>query len=443
MDDFAARRGLGRGSWLIGWGYDQTQLAERRHVSRADLDPRFPDRPVMLLHVSGRAAVLNSAALKLVGISARTKTPAGGVIGRKKGSNEPSGLLMETAFALVVDALPKASQKERLERFKAAQMLYASNGYTTVQEGGSLREDIELLRAAAEQGRLFVDVMALPLVADPAELDRKPVYEFGDYEHRLRLGGIKIVLDGSPQAKTAYFTEPFLSGGPTGQSHWTGAPSMSYETYLAICKAAKERGIRVFTHANGDAAIDMVLRAQTELGTRREDDLRNVVVHSQFVRPDQLDQYVELGLIPSFFTSHTFFWGDTHVRNLGKERAYFSSPLATAAQKGLVAANHSDFGVTPLDPMFLMSTAMMRRSRSGEIIGPEERVSAHQALEAMTIDAAYMYGEEELKGSIEAGKLADLVFLSEDPLAVQADEIPQIDILTTYKEGRPIFMSAR
>ncbi len=443
LQDFARQREIGRGSWLIAWGYDESQLAERRHVSRADLDPRFADNPVMLLHVSGHAAVLNSAALKAVGINARTKTPAGGVIARKKGTSEPSGLLMETAFAPVISALPRLSQKQSLARFKAAQMLYAANGYTTVQEGASSRDDVELLRAAAARSLLFLDVMALPLIAEPADLDRKSVFEFGDYESRLRLGGIKVVLDGSPQAKTAYFSKPFVSGGPAGQSPWTGAPSMPYETYLAICAAAKERGIRVFTHANGDAAIDMVIRAQEELGTRSKDGLRNVVVHSQFVRPDQLDRYIELGLIPSFFTSHTFFWGDTHVQNLGKERAYFSSPLATAARKGLVAANHSDFGVTPLDPMFLMSTAMMRRSRSGEIIGPDERVSAHEALQAMTIDAAYLYGEEERKGSIEAGKLADLVFLSEDPLAVEADEIPQIDILTTYKEGRPIFMSAR
>lgn len=443
LSDFVQERKLDRGQWLVAWGYDETQLAERRHLTRDDLDPRFPKTPVILLHVSGHGAVLNSAALRAVGISARTKTPAGGVIARKKGSKEPSGLLMETAFTPVMEALPKPNEKQALARFKAAQMLYAKSGYTTVQEGASTRRDIELLREAAKQGLLFVDVVALPLLFDRAELDRKPAYEFGDYENRLRLGGVKIIMDGSPQGKTAYFGEPYLSGGPDGQAYWTGEPSMPYDSYFALCKAAEERDIRVFTHANGDAAIDMVIRAQEELGTDRKDDLRNVLVHSQFVRSDQLDRYVELGLVPSFFSSHTFFWGDAHVRNLGQERAHFASPLATAEKKGLRAANHTDFGVTPLDPMFLLFTAVTRRSRSGQVIGPDERVSAYQALKLMTLDAAYMYGEEEHKGSLEAGKLADLVFLSEDPLAVKPEQIPEIEVLTTYKEGRPIFMSAR
>jgi predicted amidohydrolase YtcJ len=166
---------------------------------------------------------------------------------------------------------------------------------------------------------------------------------------------------------------------------------------------------------------------------------RPVVIHSQFVRPEQLAAYARIGAVPSFFTNHAFFWGDVHVQNLGERRAFFLSPLRSASDRGIHFTNHTDYAVTPLDPMFVLWTATERLSRSGVVIGPEERVSTAEALRAITIDAAYQYFEEDEKGSIEAGKLADFVILDRNPLDATGDELRDIRVLETIKEGETVW----
>jgi predicted amidohydrolase YtcJ len=208
----------------------------------------------------------------------------------------------------------------------------------------------------------------------------------------------------------------------------------------AVVKKAYEQDAQVLVHCNGDATIDMLLTAHKAAGAPR--DRRTTVIHSQFVRRDQLDDYVQLGVNPSFFTNHAFFWGDVHVRNLGRERAYFSSPMKTARSLGLRMTNHSDFLVTPLDTMFILWSAVNRLSRSGQTIGPDERISVLDGLKALTIDGAYQYFEEDRKGSITAGKLADLVILSANPMKVDPATIKDIRVLETIKEGRTVFTSS-
>ena len=155
-----------------------------------------------------------------------------------------------------------------------------------------------------------------------------------------------------------------------------------------------DRNIQVYTRANGGAAIDTVIEAAEAAGVTAADDRRNVVIHSNFMRPDQLDDYVRLGLIPSFFTVHSFFWGDVHRENLGEERAFFLSPMKPAQERGIRFTNHNDFMVTPVDPMFMIWTAVQRISRNGVAIGPDQRVDVWTALKALTIDVGD-YGPKE------------------------------------------------
>ncbi len=189
----------------------------------------------------------------------------------------------------------------------------------------------------------------------------------------------------------------------------------------AVVKRCYDNGLTMNIHANGDAAIDMALKAH-EFAAAGDlaRDRHTTIIHSQFVRKDQLQKYVDYKLIPSLFTEHTFFFGDTHVLNRGKEQAYFLSPLKTAAAMGLRPTNHTDFNVAPIDQMLVVWSAVNRKSRSGQVIGPDERVTPYAALKAITIDAAHQYWEDDKKGSIEPGKLADLVILSANPLAVKA-----------------------
>ena len=177
-------------------------------------------------------------------------------------------------------------------------------------------------------------------------------------------------------------------------------------------------------------------------GVKASDDRRTVIIHSQFMRPEQLDSCAELGFSPSFFTNHAFFWGTVHVKNLGKERAYYLSPMASAVKKGLRCSNHTDFSVTPMEPMRVVWTAVARQAREGEIIGPDERVDRWQALKAITIEAAWQIREEDQKGTIREGKLADMVILDGNPLTIDSAKIVDIRVVETFKEGKTVYKRA-
>jgi predicted amidohydrolase YtcJ len=424
------------GEWLLGYGYDGSALRDGREATRDDLDAAFPEVPVLLVHVSAHGCLLNSAALKVVGIDATTPAPAGGVIARKPGTNEPTGLVMETAWLKVLPFIPRPTPQQALESISVAQAAYAANGYTTAQDAPTVAPIMKLYEEAARQGRLSIDIVAYAdsdgLVARVKDGLRFPT----DYAGRLRIGGVKLILDGSPQGKTAYFTQPYLTDGPNGEKDYRGAPVIDEGDLNTAVAFAYRCGAQVLAHCNGDAAIDMLLEAHRTAGASGR---RTTIVHSQFVRRDQLQRYVEYGFVASFFTNHAYFWGDVHVRNLGKERAYFLSPMKTARAMGIRMSDHSDFFVTPLDPLFIAWTAVNRLSRSGVVIGPEERVTAYDAFKALTIDAAYQYGEEDRKGSIAPGKLADLVVLDRNPLKVDPTEIKDVRVVQTIKEGTTVF----
>ena len=441
LGKFADARGIRPGELVMGYGYDENQMTGGRMLTRDSLDTVFPDNPVLVLHVSLHGAVLNSAAMTKFGITAATPTPPHGVIVRRLGSQEPAGLVMETAFWAVVAQLPAPTPGQEIERLKFEQALYAAAGVTTAQEAGASAAQVEILRRGAEQGVLFIDVIAYPFIL---ELDKvlaaNPAASFGQYRNRLKLGGVKIVMDGSPQARTAYFTTPYLAGGPGGEQDWRGEPTFPQDVFNQMLKKCYDLGLQAIVHANGDAAIDMLLAGHESAAADSLDrDRRTTVIHSQFVRRDQLGKYVEYRLIPSFYTEHTFFFADAHLRNRGREQAYFTSPLRSAIAAGLRPTNHTDFPVLPVDQMMVLWSAVNRISRSGEVIGPDERVSPLAALQAITINAAYQVFEERTTGSIEPGKLADLVILDRNPLTVPPDSIRDIKVLETIKEGKTIY----
>jgi len=434
----AAKHHPPAGTWIIAYGYDPSTLAENRDITRDDLDPHFADNPVLLIHVSNHGCVLNSAGFRTAGIDASTPTPPGGVIARKAGSQEPAGLLMETAAFPVFAKLPQPAESTQLAAFAAAQKEYARNGYTTIQDGATQFRDYRAMRKAADLGLLYLDLVALPLWTDLQQFSALDLTDTA-YHGRLRFGGVKCIADGSPQGKTAYWTKPLLTGGPNGEKDWRGEPTLPYAELAATIQQLVDKKIRVYAHANGDAAIDMVIEALSAAGVRADQDRRDVVVHSQFVRPDQLDAYKRLGVTPSFFTNHTFYWGDVHVANTGAARAFFISPLAAAVERGIRFSNHTDYTITPLDPMMTIWSAVTRQSRSGAIIGPDQRVDATTALRAITLDAAWQYHEEKTKGSIEVGKLADLVIFDRNPLKIPPDGLRQIRVVETIKEGQTVF----
>jgi hypothetical protein len=435
------RRKIGPGKFVMGFGYDPELLAEKRAPTKQELDAAFPDNPVILVHVSGHGAMLNSKALAAYSITAATPTPPGGVIGREPGSNEPDGLLFETAFLPIFSQVPGPGDDETLALLTAGQELYLREGITTAQEGATMKHQLDLLRILAGRGALKLDLVALPFITEiDAVFAGQPPRNEPEYKNRLRIGGVKIVSDGSPQGRTACFTTPYLTDGPAGQKNWRGELSFPQATLNEWVKKVYDGGATLFVHCNGDAAIDALLEAHRYASGDDPAKPRGTVgVHSQFIRRDQLEKYKAWGIVPSFFTLHCFYFGDTHVANRGRAQADFISPLKSARALGIRPTNHTDFNVSPLDQIFTIHTAVNRVSRSGQVIGADERATPLEALEAITIDGARMYGEESKKGSIEPGKLADLVILSANPLTVPPAEIEKIRVAETIKEGKTVW----
>lgn len=438
------RRKLGPGRFVMGFGYDPELLAEKRAPTKQELDAAFPDNPVILVHVSGHGAMLNSKALATYGISAATETPAGGVIGREPGSNEPNGLLFETAFLPIFSKVPGPDGDEAIELLTSGQELYLREGITTAQEGATMKHQLDLLRVLADRGGLHLDVIALPFITALDDVfGGKPPRNEPEYRNRLRIGGVKVLMDGSPQGRTAAFTTPYLTDGPAGQKNWRGELTFPQPALNEMVKKVYDGGATLFVHCNGDAAIDALLDAHRFASGGDPAKPRGTVgVHSQFIRRDQLEKYKAWAITPTFFTIHCFYFGDTHVANRGAAQADFISPMKSARALGLRPANHTDFNVAPLDQIYTMHTAVNRLSRSGRVIGADERVTPLEALEAITIDGARLYCEEAKKGSIEVGKLADMAILTANPLTVPPATIEKIRVTETIKEGKTAWIAA-
>ena len=433
----------GPGDPLIGQGYDQDMLAEGRHPTAADLDSAFPDNPVILIHASGHMLVANSLAFKAVKIDASTPDPEGGTILRKPGGREPLGLVQEMGMYPFQPILKGARKPEvDLDLVKRAVAHYAANGYTTASEALVLGEKMPVIEAAADAGAFSIDVIALPAFTMAAELVGTGKIKWGAYRKGLKDAGLKIAVDGSPQGKTAYLTRPFLTPVPGCKTDCRGFPNLTQDQVNQLVLLTYKNGVQMFSHCNGDAAIDMMIagheNAEKVLATPGK-DRRTVIIHSQIMRPDQLDAYAKQGLLPSFFSNHVYYWGDVHYANLGPERAEFISPLASAFKRGIRATNHTDATVTPTDPMFLLWTSVNRVTREGRVLGEAERVTPYQGLQALTVNGAYEYFEEASKGTLEVGKRADFVVLDKNPIKVAPMTLKDIRVLETIKDGKRVY----
>jgi predicted amidohydrolase YtcJ len=458
IDDILAalRRRLGRlaaeHKYVLGTGYDDSMLAERRHPTKEDLDRVSTELPIWVVHASRHMAVGNSMALDQAGIAAATPDPQGGLQGsgivRRPGSREPTGLLQEAAWAHVrLTCFPAIPEHRHSDLLRRTGGYYASLGITTAQDGATDVGGMKMLRAAAEGGTLPIDLVSYPLYQQAERLRADAAPFARGYRGRLRIGGLKIILDGSPQGKSAWLTEPYLVPPPGEPASYGGVPLFADDEVYRMVAECFANGVQLLAHANGDAAaeqmIEAVARAERRHG-RQGHDRRPVMVHAQTVREDQLDRMRAHGILPSFFSTHCFYWGDWYVASvLGRERAYRISPARSAQRRGMRFSLHNDAPVVPPNILFLIWSAVTRQSRSGEVIGTEQRLSPVEALRAVTIDAAYQHFEEATKGSIEVGKLADMAVLSANPLRVAHAAIKDIVVLATLKEGALIHLLER
>ena len=425
---------------ILGFGYDNAQLKEQRHPTREDLDEVSTDVPVVVIHQSAHLAALNSKALEIVGYDASTENPEGGVIQRQEGSREPNGVLEEVAWAA---ALPKLTTNIGPEGGKmmiaAGSELWARFGYTTAQEGRAVPSQAELIRAVGEAGDLKIDVAVYPDVL--VDRDYIKANASRNYVDRVRIPGAKLTIDGSPQGFTALRDRPYYDPVGNYPPGYAGYAAVTNDQVIDAIDWAFANDIQIMTHANGEGAGDLLIAA-IDAATEKYGftDRRPVLIHGQFEREDQVDSYRQLGVFPSIFPMHTFYWGDWHREHtVGPELADNISPSGWYLKRGMMFTSHHDAPVAFPDSMRILDATVTRRSRSGDIIGPQHRVPVIEALKALTIWAAYQYFEDDEKGSIEVGKLADLVILSNDPTEVDPEKLDQIKVTETIKEGKSVF----
>lgn len=421
------------GEWVIGKGYDHNLLAEHAHPTAAVLDQAAPNNPVMIQHQSGHMGVFNTIALHMLGVTAQTPCPSGGRIGVENGL--PTGYMEENAFIDYQQKVPMPSMEDFAAAYLTIQDRYASYGITTVQEGMLPGQLLSLYQMLLEKKMLKLDVVGFADAKEAPSLLTALANYRRMYKNHFKLGGLKIFLDGSPQGRTAWMRRPYADS-----ADYCGYNTLTDQQVEDFVRLAVKENLQLLAHCNGDAAAAQYLRAcrKIEAEGLPLKALRPVLVHGQLLGPDQMPEVKRLGVVPSFFAAHVYYWGDAHIRNFGMERASHISPAASALREGIPFTFHQDTPVIEPDMLETIWCSTNRLTRNGTKLDAEA-IPVMEALRAVTINAAYQYFEENEKGSIRPDKRADFVILDKNPLTTEPMELKNIKVLQTIKDGEIIY----
>lgn len=425
--------------WIVGIGFDDAVLKEKRFPTKDDLDKVSTDLPVMATHISGHFCSVNTKGLEVLGITAASKDPEGGVIRRVKGSKEPNGVLEELAAIPHMFKLVTPPTKELADSYlDAGQKMAASYGYTTCNEGRAMGNH-EQMADYATRGKMYLDVNSWIDYSVPQHMGSE--WYSKEYKSHYRIAGLKLTLDGSPQGRTAWRNSPYLIP-PDGQKKgYKGYPAIPKdEDVQKIVDSAFANNWQLKAHANGDAAADQLFRAIGKASAKYgNEDRRNILIHGQLIRMDQLDSIKKYDIVASLFPMHTFYWGDWYKEIIGPDKAQQISPIKSALKKGIRVTSHTDAPVAFPNMMMILWTTVNRVSRTGTVMGPDEKLTPYEALKSITIWGAEQFFEEEKKGTLTVGKLADMVVLDKNPLKVDPMTLKDIVVLETIKEGKTIY----
>jgi predicted amidohydrolase YtcJ len=434
--------------WIYGFGYDDSLIG--KHPTKEDLDKVSTTKPVVAVHQSFHIGSVNSKGLEILGFTddfAPSDINPEYILKDKDG--HLTGVLLETAINAAnlkaQDGL-KTSFEYVLGEAVSACLKY---GFTTVQEGGAAKASQLGIEAVAKTGAIPLDVViygataeALKYVKDDDPDASSYIQVSQTYKNHIRTAGVKMYLDGSPQGRTAWLSKPYTTP-PDGKSPiYRGVSTFSDDQVYAQMKLAYKNGWQLLTHVNGDAAIDQYLISAAAMNDGKSiGDHRFVSVHSQITREDQMDTYKELGIIPSFFSMHTYYWGDWYKGTVLGNRYSNISPAQWALARGLKYTSHHDAPVAYPNSFAILYGQVARKSRTGQVIGPDQRVSMLDAIKSITINAAHQYFEEDSKGSITVGKLADLVILNKNPLKAESLKplMGDFEVKETIKEGKVVY----
>lgn len=427
---------------IIGLNYDHTILQEKTHPNKLLLDQVSKDIPIAIIHANLHMCSINSKLLNMLHISAESPDIEGGIIGRLPSSDEPSGYLEEAASFPVRNLLKEyypISEKDLI----AAQEYYIENGYLTIQDGAVDESLVHVYASASKNKDLIADIVAFPCFnfgSDVGETISKYPEYLNKYMEHFKIGGYKLLLDGSPQGKSAWLSEPY-----EGENTYCGYPWLSDDEVEIYIRKSFTNQLQILTHCNGDAACEQLLRVYQKVYDSIPSNKlspftsRPVMIHCQTVRKDQLSKMQTLNMIASLFVEHVYYWGDVHLKNLGESRARQISPAKSALDHHLIYTFHSDAPVVLPKPLHSIWTACNRLTKEGILLGPEECIDVYNALKGITIHAAYSYFEENEKGSLKEGKKADFVIIDKNPLLIDPMEIKDIQVLTCIKDGHIVF----
>ncbi len=461
--EYKAKNNIADDEWIIANGYDNNILKEQRHPNINFLDTLNINNPVVLKHKSGHMGVFNKKALEILNINENTPSPEGGKIEIKYG--KLTGYLEETAFVNYQKQVPMPSMDKLLKAYEKAQDEYLSYGITTLQEGYMSKELLNIYKELIKQNKLKLDVVGYPDYDSIKEYAHTFPNSYKKCNNHFKIQGIKMILDGSPQGRTAWMKEPYESEKQNtieNKEDYKGYPAMKYDDIVRNIEYAKENDLQILAHCNGDAAAEEYIKALLECeenepnyqkqeniqmqeyeqqekklnnnNVQKIKDLRPVIIHAQLISKEDLLKAKEIGAIPSFFVAHVYYWGDVHLKNFGIKRASRISPVKEAVDNNMIFTLHQDSPIIRPNMLETIWCAVKRQTKSGKILGKDERISVYDALKGVTINAAYSYFEEEKKGSIEEGKKAQFVVLDKNILEVPVDEIPSIKILNTIND---------
>ncbi len=434
ISEYIKVRQVPEGTWVVAAGYDHNILAEKAHPTAAFIDEFAPKHPVILQHKSGHMGVFNTLALHNLGVTVDTPCREGGLIA--KDENGLTGYMEEADYIEYVKAKPMPSPQQIFGGFITAQQKYASYGITTAQEGLLVKELAGLYQGLVMQNMLKMDVVAYVDCNNKEALLETFKDCTKEYKNHFKVGGIKLLLDGSPQGRTAWMKTPYV-----GEEEYCGYPAMKDDVMLEHFKFAMDNKLQVLAHCNGDAACEQYIHAVEKTHETHPviDDMRTVMIHAQLLQKDQVPAVKAAHIIPSFFVAHVYHWGDIHIKNFGKDRAAQISPVKTAINHGILYTFHQDSPIIPPDMIETIWIATNRKTKEGVLLGEDERISTYEALKAITVNAAYQYFEEDIKGSITVGKLADLVVLDKNPMKVEVENLRDVHVLETIKEGETLY----
>ena len=427
------------GSAIVGMGYDDTVIAEKRHPTRHDLDKVSTDHPIVLIHISGHFATMNTLALEMAGVAPDTQNPAGGVIRRETGSTQPDGVLEEGDLQYAMKIIGRPNPAQALKGFTKGLDKLLALGVTTAVDHATDPETELGLAAYYSIVKRPVDMVAYRRVT-PGQMDDSGISK--TFKNGNRVGGWKVVLDGSLQGYTGFLKDPYFEIPEGKPDTYRGYANMTEPQLNVIVEAAFEKSIPLLVHTNGDAATDWYLDAVRAAREKHpEADIRPVLIHAQTMREDQIEEAASMDMIASFFVDHVYYWGDRHRDIfLGPDRAKRISATRSAINAGLRYTLHDDAPVVPPSPLHSVWSAVNRQTSSGKILGGDQALTVTEALRGVTLNPAYQHFEEASKGSLEVGKRADMIILDQNPMTINPTEIKNIKVMTTIKDGKTVYV---